>query len=484
MTGLLNCATGTIAPYVPNTDNPWNRERASHLYRRLGFGATPQQLEDALAMNPLDIVDAMIDQAKNAPPIPEPEWAYWTYDDYEPDDFIERQYNNLEEWQGLWVQDMIDNPLRAKLNLFWHNHFVTIFQAYDCSSSMYQYYKALDENKLGDFKTFVSEIGKTPAMLVFLNGVDNTKQSPNENYARELYELFTLGADNGYTQEDIIDTSRALTGYTLRTQYCGTIEYDFTQWDRNDKTIFGKTGKWGYDDVMDLLFDERGDKIATYICTKLYKEFITFEVDEDIVAQMATTFKNNNFNIEPVLRQLLKSEHFFDLAVESVKIKSPFESIMTFVTETQFVFTADNLPYVPYFAAVLGQELFSPIDVAGWVGNRSWIDTNSLSLRWKVMQYFIFTLYTEEPEKLRELAIALSAGSNDAALVTKSIVDFFMPLGLQRQVDYDRATLTFKADIPSNYFDDGTWNLYWDEVPGQVGLLLDYLARIPEFQMQ
>ena len=186
-----NCAIGTIDIYVPSAEKPWDKRRALHLYRRMGFGATPEQIENALTQNPADLIDDIINEAMELPLSPEPEWAYWTLDDYENPD--EQQNEQLVEWIVQWMNDMMNNGFREKVALFWHNHFVTKIDAYQCPSWMYQYHKILQENALGNFKDFLLAIGTTPAMLVFLNGIQNTNFEPNENYARELYELFSLG---------------------------------------------------------------------------------------------------------------------------------------------------------------------------------------------------------------------------------------------------------------------------------------------------
>ena len=140
---------------------------------------------------------------------------------------------------------------------------------------MYEYHHLLQKHALGNFKEFVKEMGLTPAMLVFLDGFQNTRFQPNENFARELYELFTLGVDNGYTQSDIVETAKAVSGWNGLdiNNLCGTVDFIPSFWDPAKKTIFGKTGNWTYNDVIDLLFTERPVQISEYICRKLYKHF-------------------------------------------------------------------------------------------------------------------------------------------------------------------------------------------------------------------
>ena len=206
-----NCATGTLVPYADNAAAPWNRARVQHLFRRLGYGATQGTIAAAEQLTPDALVDQLIDDALNASNLPEPTWSNWTIDDYS--DFGAESSVQLIEYANDWIGTMLDNGAKERITLFWHNHFVTRFEDYFCPSWMYTYHQLLQTHALGNFREFVYEMGKTPAMLVFLNGVQNNRFEPNENYARELFELFTLGQDNGYTQQDIVETARALTGW-------------------------------------------------------------------------------------------------------------------------------------------------------------------------------------------------------------------------------------------------------------------------------
>ncbi len=477
-----NCATGTLAVYEPRVEKPWNRQRASHLFRRIGFGASLQRTEEALTSSPDQIVDQMIDEAIALPLPPPPDWANKTQSEYS--DFNTEANQERIDWAIQWINDMIQHGFREKMALFWHNHFVTQVESYLCPSWMYQYHRLLQQFALGNFKSFLIEIGKTPAMLVYLNGVQNTRLDPNENYARELYELFTLGRDNGYTQTDIEETARALTGWNGFSSLCAPIEYAGFLHDNGEKTIFGQTGNWDYEDVHNLLFEQRGDEIATYICTKLYRHFVHPQVDEAIVDGLAQTFKENDFEIAPVLRQLLKSEHFFDDAIIGTQFKSPFEYYLTFINDGELPYNREIIEPIGFFTALLGQQLFSPPDVAGWPGNRSWIDGNTLTTRWETFDFYLFALYENHPQTLVNLAKALSDNSTDPAIVTQTIADYFIPNGLSAPEFYESATDAFKFEVPQNYFDENLWNLDWETAPVQVALLLRHLSRYPEFQLQ
>jgi len=479
-----SCASGTLSPYLPTAEQPWTVQHLQHLYRRLGFGASRQEIEVALAQNPADLVDNLINTALTAAPSPVPPWINWTSANYSDD--AERLNEDVRSWLMEWVQDMAQHPVRGKLILFWHNHFVTQLETHYFPTYLYQYHQLLQTYALGNFKDFVYEIGKSTPMLLFLNGATNTKYEPNENYARELYELFTLGRDNGYTQQDIEETARALTGWNGFEEWGKPLTFNQRSFDNDSKTIFGKTGNWGYEEVHTILFEERSEQIAQFICRKLYIAYVNPQADESIIQQLAQTFIANDWELVPVLKQLFSSEHFFDEAHYGVQVKNPYELFLTFFKEVDFkTDTKEELDGLLYFTGMLGQELGTPVDVAGWQGNRSWLDTARLSGRWLTMGWKVYQVVDKQPEKLAQLAYQLTGdlNTNDPALVVQKVMDHFLPVSLHTPEIYERATEVFKGEIPQNYFDEGSWNLYWDTVPWQMTLLLQYLIRIPEFQL-
>ncbi len=478
----LNCASGTLAPYVPSEEHPWDNRRILHLLRRTAFNLPTTQLQEARQASPAAVVDWIIDQILEQPLPDPPAWADWTINDYT--DIVVQREEQYKEWSCQWLARMISGGFREKLELFWHNHFVTRYEAYECTTHMYHYHRVLQEHALGNFKTFVKEMGKTPAMLVFLNGVENTRFKANENYARELFELFTLGQDKGYTQGDIEEAARALTGWVGYFTGCGPIGFVEEYFDKGEKTIFGRTGNWDYDDVHDILFEERADLIATHICTQIYQHFVHPQVDEFIVGQMADTFKQNDFELAPVFRQLFKSEHFFDEYIIGTQIKSPVDFFIGFIRSGAFTINEELLTGILYYSFLMGQHLFNPVDVAGWPGNRSWVNNNSITLRWQSMEIYIYYLFQYYPDELKRFLINLIEATTDPEEATRAIVDTMLPNGLHSELEYQRATQVFKHEIPQNYFDNGLWNLNWDTVPAQVALLMNHVVQLPEYQLQ
>ncbi len=476
---MIGCNTKTLTVYTPNNLVPWDKRRVLHLYRRLGHSASLAEIDIALNMSPSDLVDQIIDDALQQPLIDPPEWADWNLLDFE--DF-DSQLEIFVTWRPQWIKEIYQKGFREKLTVFWSNHFVTQFQEYLCAPAGYKYLTCLQENALGNFRDFVRKIGLESAMLIYLNGAESTRQNPNENYARELYELFTLGRDNGYTQQDITETARALTGYVVFP--CPQVTFISGIWDSGEKTIFGRTGNWGYDEIIDILFDEKAELIAQFICEKIYKQFVNAaKPDDGIVNEMANQLVAGDFELAPVFRTLFKSEHFFADEVIGTQIKSPLETTLNFWREFGLEITDESLRPLTDVSDFLGQILFQPPNVAGWPGHHSWISSSFLRTRWQVVYLYVATIFEEDPEIFRSLAKGLARESNDPALISRLLVDHFTPLGFVDEEMYERAATAFKSEIPEGYFTSGSWNLDWDEAPGQVALLLLFLTRQPEFQL-
>ena len=485
METLTSCNVASITPFIPTGNNPWDVKKARHLYRRLGFGATDAIINIALNTSPQAAVDSIINKAQAAPNTATPPWGFWgisNYTDYQAESNVQ-----ADELYRTVAREIGSQGLKNRLSFFWSNHFVTQREVYLHPPYTYQYWDLLQTHAMGNFRDFVRAIGLDPAMLLFLNGFQNTNVSPNENYARELYELFTLGQDNGYTQTDIEETARALTGYNHWTEPGGTMFFDNSTFDNSVKVIFDQEGSWGYDDVIDILFEQRAPEIAHFICTKLYTFFVSRSINESIVEALASTFLANDFDLVPVYDQLFKSEHFFDLEAVGHVIKSPFDVAYTYLNETNFQFddsTNEVTNLVLLGTNLLGQTLFDPIDVAGWQRDRDWINSSTITGRWLFLDIISNHVWNYDSEQFRNLAIQLTNNSNDPDFITEQIVNFFVSRPLFTAMDYEIASGIFRWEIPPNYYDDGLWNLSWDSVPLQVLLLLNHIFRMPEFQLK
>jgi uncharacterized protein (DUF1800 family) len=499
---FINCNTSSLAPYT----TPLDVQRAQHLYRRLGFSASVQTINQAIGQTAGNLVDSLILEAQNMPPLAAPLWANWNNSNYPEDDEQRGQLmrSQQEEFKLAYTNSLLENNLRDRLSFFWSNHFVTELDVYNCNSFLYQYINCLQRNAIGNFKTFVSEIGLTSAMLYYLDGVYNNGNNPNENYARELYELFTLGEGNGYTEEDIIETAKALSGYVERGELgCEQVVFDASKFNTESKTIFGRTGNWGYDDVIDILFEERANEIGYFICKKLYEFFVHPDAADEannartIIDGLTATFISNDFDLAPVLRQLFKSQHFFDDEAIGVIIKSPFDLYLNITKETGFAYNDTTIGSAINYSGMLGQDLFDPFDVAGWQRNRDWINTNFMIGRWLTMETIVDGFYQDDPEQFRRFAMdavgPANSNTSNPEIVVRAIVDKITPKGMFTQQDFDNAMSAFKIeDVPEDYYGpdyipggQSLWILsVSQEVPSQVHLLIRHLTRQPEFQLK
>ena len=499
---FINCNTSSLAPYT----TPLDGQRAQHLYRRLGFSASVQTINQATGQTAGNLVNSLISEAQNMPLLAAPLWADWNNSNYPEDDDLRGQMirSQQEEFKLAYTNSLLDNNLRDRLSFFWSNHFVTELDVYNCNSFLYHYINCLQRNAIGNFKTFVSEIGLTSAMLYYLDGVYNNGNNPNENYARELYELFTLGEGNGYTEQDIIETAKAISGYVERGELgCEQVVFDPTKFNTENKTIFGRTGNWGYDDVIDILFEERANEIGYFICKKLYEFFVHPDATDEannaktIIDGLTATFISNNFEMAPVLSQLFKSQHFFDDEAIGVIIKSPFDIYLNLINETGFAYNDTTIGSAINYSGMLGQDLFDPFDVAGWQRNRDWINTNFMIGRWLTMETIVDGFYQDNPEQFRTFAMdavgPANSNTSNPEIVVRAIVDKITPKGLFTQQDFDNAMSAFKIeDVPEDYYGpdyipggQSLWILsVSQEVPSQVHLLLRHLTRQPEYQLK
>ena len=499
---FINCNTSSLAPYT----TPLDGQRAQHLYRRLGFSASVQTINQATGQTAGNLVNSLISEAQNMPPLAAPTWADWNNSNYPEDDDQRGQLmrSQQEEFKLAYTNSLLDNNLRDRLSFFWSNHFVTELDVYNCNSFLYHYINCLQRNAIGNFKTFVSEIGLTSAMLYYLDGVYNNGNNPNENYARELYELFTLGEGNGYTEQDIIETAKALSGYVERGELgCEQVVFDASKFNSESKTIFGRTGNWGYNDVIDILFEERANEIGYFICKKLYEFFVHPDATDEannaktIIDGLTATFISSDFDLTPVLRQLFKSQHFFDDEAIGVIIKSPFDLYLNITKETGFEYDNTTIGSAINYSGMLGQDLFDPFDVAGWQRNRDWINTNFMIGRWLTMEAIVDGFYQDNPEQFRTFAMdavgPANSNTSNPEIVVRAIVDKITPKGLFTQQDFDNAMSAFKIeDVPEDYYGpdyipggQSLWILsVSQEVPSQVHLLIRHLTRQPEFQLK
>lgn len=495
MNNSTSCNVSSLDIFIPSADNQWDTAKVKHLHNRLGFGIKPSLIPNALATTPSSYVDQIIDNAMALAPTVAPSWVALDPDDYEANGLTYNEDENkllVHETQYTFIKDLLDNGIRGRLTLFWHNHFVTRVIDYEFAGYAFRYFLLLQQNSFGNFKDFVSKIGLDGAMLKFLNGFENTKESPNENYARELYELFTLGEGNGYTEADIVETSRALTGYNdYANGENSTIIYNADNFDTDEKTIFGQTGNWNYDDVITIVFEQKTELISRYICERMYVNFVSPEVDEaiktSIINPLADIFIANDFEIAPVLKALFKSEHFYDKKAQSTIIKSPLDLIVEFMTSTGFNYGDYDMNKESIYnvASAFDQTILLPPTVFGWPGDRNWINSGTITFRQSYLcKDVLLWAWEQDQEQFRELAVNVSNNSTNAEEVALAIFETLMIERPYTEDDFKNGLDIFKSRVPSNYFEDNIWSLSFETAPLQVKDLIEYIVSLPDYQLK
>ncbi len=381
----------------------WNQETAAHLLNRAAFGGTPAEIEAArnkgMAAAVRDLVDVSTEAAHAPPP---PLWARPRNIRAERlqikmakdhgQNFQEKargvramQGENLLDLRRWWFDRMMNGPapLLEKMTLFWHGHFATSAQKVRDAYWMWLQNDTLRRNALGNFATLVKKISRDPAMMIYLDLQQSRKEHPNENWARELMELFTVGIGN-YSEDDIRATARAFTGYRIDFT---TQQFRFAprQQDLGTTRFMGHTGPLNGDDVIDILIQQPA--CAQFIARKLWRFFVEDEPPQETVDLLADRFRRRNFEMRPVLREIFSSAEFYSERAMGMQIKSPVQFI---VQASRLLQTQLPSPTVAQNAMrQMGQILFAPPNVKGWDGNRAWITASTLLFRYNFANYLI-----------------------------------------------------------------------------------------------
>jgi uncharacterized protein (DUF1800 family) len=431
----------------PLPANRFGAAAARHLLSRAGFGGTPAQVDALVAMG----LDKAVDLVVNYGSQPQAEVS--------PDDFdrdlvpylsqderqqlvrarrerdeatverLERAENQaraqdrqqLVELRKWWLARMVETarPLEEKMTLFWHGHFATGGRTVEDSWKMFQQNHLFRTHATGNFATLVLNVIRDPAMIRYLDNNQSRRGRPNENLARELLELFILGEGSGYTEQDIKEGARALTGYTFQDEDFAFQEQNH---DAGPKVIFGKKGNWNGDDFARLALSQRA--CSTFLCGKLHRFFVNDTPDADLPAThraararaieaMAAELRDGQYEVAPVLAKLFRSAHFHDEANRAALIKSPVQLVVQ--TVRQLGTPVRQLSSLVAACDLMGQNLFEPPNVKGWDGGRAWINTSTLFVRQNVAIYLLTgkrpDIYDWENDGARFDADALAAGA-------------------------------------------------------------------------
>ena len=265
-----------------------------------------------------------------------------------------------------------DSPMTERMTLFWHNHFTSQLPKVKWPSLMLQQNILLRHEALGNFATMLRAISKDPAMLIYLDNISNKKSHPNENFARELLELFTLG-EGHYTEQDIKEAARAFTGWTVDRK-SGKFRFNPRVHDFGKKTFLGRTGRFDGDDIIDIILEQ--NRTAEFITGKFYRAFVSPEIDEAEVARIAAVFRKSGYEIKALMYEILTTDALKREANRELLIKSPIELVVGTLRTFE---TPDTMGrYLFRVTRAMGQELFNPPNVKGWPGGKAWITTGSL----------------------------------------------------------------------------------------------------------
>lgn len=368
------------------------QEEARHLLSRTGFGGDYVEIEQLSKLSFIQAVDQLLAKVNSKVEIEPPSWLS------EPISFDRKRMKNASqeermkrrqemrkkgfEVKGWWYAEMVntDSPLTEKMTLFWHNHFTSSMQKVKFPVLLYRQNELFRQHALGNFKDLTHAITRDPAMLGYLDNFKSSKQSPNENFARELLELFTLGEGN-YTEQDIKEASRAFTGWSIDRD-TGGFRFYKRRHDYGEKVFLGKRGNMDGNDIVEIIFQQ--PEVANFLVNKLWLEFVSETPNQIEVKRLADIFRKNNYEMKPLMRELFVSKDFRDSENYGTLIKSPVEYLVG--TLRLFDIPVQDGRLVAFAGASLGQNLFDPPNVKGWAGGRDWITSSSLLSRKQIIE--------------------------------------------------------------------------------------------------
>ena len=409
---------------TPITPSEWNADRARHLLERAGFGGTPEEVARLARLSPRQAVDSLVEFGRIPNDLrPFEESGVWDpgMDPFPPSRaeavrlarvrgeglgervrpegsqrrlqpvvdkfFYSLAANNIETQRlGLWWANRMlatSRPLEEKLTLFWHGHFATGQNKTRDYRMMFRQNTMLRAQAAGDLRGLLVGILKDPGMLVYLDNGENVKRHPNENFGRELLELFSMGVGH-YTERDVREAARAFTGWTNDAL---EFRFDADQHDFGEKAFLGQTGPFNGEEIIDIILKQ--PVTAEFVAGKIYRYFVRDEVSGAVKANLGQTFRNSKYQVRPLLTDIFLSRDFYSTASTATQIKSPVHLVVS----TYKKLGLREVPTIPDFGRMtgsLGQSLFDPPNVAGWAGGRTWITPSTLLQRGNLFREVLF----------------------------------------------------------------------------------------------
>jgi len=457
-----------------------------HLYWRAGFGMDAKAYQSASNLSYHEHLQLLIDDSKHYKPI-----KVWNDARVKSDEITNKlsdnrrmQLRKLSSVNGLlinveWLKEMAFSKamLREKMAMFWHNHFA-------CRSNntywMQLQINGIREHALGNFKNLLLGVSKSAAMLQFLNNRQNRKDAPNENFAREVMELFTLGRDNLYTETDIKEAARAFTGWDYNAY--GEFTIKSKKHDEGSKEFLGINGNLNGDDVLKHLLKQK--QTAKYVCEKLYRYFVNEQLNEAHVSQMTEVFFKGDYEILPVIKLMFGAQWFVEEANIGSNIKSPVELIAGIAKTFKVEF--ENERSLVFLQKLLGQVLLQPPNVAGWPGGKNWIDSTTLMLRLNLGKNLFenASIQLQTKQEAEELNLNQNKGRRLDAKV--DVTDFFKLFKTTKDEELYETVFEYMLQLPVS--EDDLALIKKHIVPGQnrtqlIGSIALAAMSIPEFQM-
>jgi uncharacterized protein (DUF1800 family) len=403
----------------PIASDRWDLDAVAHLMVRAGFGADPSEIRKMRALGPEKAVDSLINApAENFLP---PTWA--TPDDQDdlraqvkeaasPDEkqmarklLREKFGSEMKDLTHWWVTRMVNtrSPLIEKMTLFWHGHFATSAQKVRPAYKMWLQNETFRQNALGNFRTLAKAVSRDPAMMIWLDLVQSKKESPNENFGREVMELFTLG-EGHYTEFDVREAARAFTGYRINQQE-QSFRFADRQFDPGVKTFMGKTGPWDGDQILDIIISQ--PESARFITAKIWRFFAYDEPDPKLTDALASELRNTRDELRPFMKSLFLSEEFYSPQARNSQIKSPVQFLAQALRTLPLQLPDSNV--LEFAFRQMGQVPFFPPNVKGWDGGKSWINTATLTFRYKLAHQLVEGINPQEIGLPKPSMIEMSA---------------------------------------------------------------------------
>lgn len=521
-TSFARTASG-MTPYTGS----WGTLQLIHLLKRTTFGASPENINALKGLSMQQVVDVLLTpQPDPAPPVnnygadptgvgPGATWVRAALGD----EMLERK--RIGSYKAWWVGQMLNQQasIHEKMVLFWHNHFVTETNMVGDSRFIYQYNLTLRQYALGNFKALTKAVTLDPAMLVYLNGYLNSKGAADENYARELHELFTVGKgpDSHYTEDDVRATARVLTGFRVDRNAIvstfNTTQHDITNKQFSgfygNKVISGQTGTDGaseLDALLDIIFEQ--PEVAKFICRKLYRFFVYYDIDQatedNVILPLAEIFRSSRFDIKVTLNALFTSEHFFDPLNMACLIKSPADFCIGMCREFGITFPTDYPTQYEKWGdihsamSLMLQNLGDPPLVAGWDAyyqepsfHELWINTDTLPKRNRLSDGLITT--GVKNLRIDPLAFANKLSNpGDPVLLVNDSLDILYRVGVSDTVKTFLKDTILLAGQSTNSYWTSAWNTYktnpgdaanTKEVTNHLQALYKYIMDLSEYQL-